>query len=62
MIPFCACFRTNVGCVWVRANRRTFTLMSQVYHHLETQAGWDQQVSGVECGVWGPGGVGSAGQ
>ncbi len=39
----CAC-RTNVGCMWVRANARTFKLMVQVSEHLAKSPGWDQQV------------------
>lgn len=37
-------FTTNVGCMWVKANHRSFTLMSQVSDHLTSKAGWDQQV------------------
>jgi len=39
--------RTNVGCVWIKSNVRTFTLMSQVSDHLERKAGWDQQVGAL---------------
>ncbi|GAX75229.1 hypothetical protein CEUSTIGMA_g2674.t1 [Chlamydomonas eustigma] len=41
---FMKLFTTNVGCVWVKSNQRTFTLMSQVSDHLQRLAGWDQQV------------------
>lgn len=37
-------FTTNVGCMYVRANQRSYTLMGQVAEHLEIHAGWDQQV------------------
>ncbi|GFH28796.1 uncharacterized protein HaLaN_27346 [Haematococcus lacustris] len=37
-------FTTNVGCMWVKANARSFKLMAQVSDHLSQQQGWDQQV------------------
>lgn len=37
-------FTTNVGCMWVKANSRSYTLMSQVTEHLQKRAGWDQQI------------------
>lgn len=39
--------RTNVGCMWVKANARTFKLMVQVSDQLAAKPGWDQQVGGV---------------
>ncbi|KAL6756737.1 nucleotide-diphospho-sugar transferase-domain-containing protein [Haematococcus lacustris] len=37
-------FTTNVGCMWVKANARSFKLMAQVSDHLSQQQGWDQQI------------------
>lgn len=37
-------FTTNVGCMWVKANARSFKLMQQVSDHLASQPGWDQQI------------------
>lgn len=36
--------RTNVGCMWVKANARSYKLMVQVSDHLSQFSGWDQQV------------------
>ncbi|KAJ9529018.1 hypothetical protein QJQ45_007084 [Haematococcus lacustris] len=37
-------FTTNVGCMWVKANARSFKLMAQVSDHLSQRQGWDQQI------------------
>ncbi|KAF5830027.1 nucleotide-diphospho-sugar transferase-domain-containing protein [Dunaliella salina] len=37
-------FTTNVGCMWAKANARTFKLMVQVTEHLLNKGGWDQQI------------------
>mmetsp|Transcript_8153 Transcript_8153/g.21733 ORF Transcript_8153/g.21733 Transcript_8153/m.21733 type:complete len:470 (+) Transcript_8153:193-1602(+) len=41
---FVTTFTTNVGCMWTKANARTFKLMVQVTEHLLNKGGWDQQV------------------
>ena len=50
-----------MGCMWVKSNARSYTLMSQVADHLQRNAGWDQQVC-KGAGSAGLHGFGSAGK
>ena len=47
--------------MWVKSNARSYTLMSQVADHLQSNAGWDQQVC-KGAGSAGLHGLGSAGK